>query len=170
MWIVAQVGLFGALGILVAWVMWREDFDGMRSAWEYHRRCRTRERLDGATFFARYYAGSGLPRELVVDFRDFHASYWGEDPARLRPEDDLLRVNSGVDCTDWVQAMDRRYGLALPERLPCDLTAVLPVTEPTFDALVRCLHGLGATVTRAGDQTLDGTSLLPEARGQPGTG
>ncbi|MFO0876105.1 MAG: hypothetical protein U0840_01930 [Gemmataceae bacterium] len=170
MWILVQVCLFVALGTLVGWVMWREDFDGMRSSWEYHRRCRSREALDGATFFARYYAESGLPREVVVDFRDFHATYWGEDPARLRPEDDLLRVNSGADCTDWVQTMGQRYGLALPEPLPRDLTAVLPVTEPTFDALVRCLHGLGAKVTPGGDQTPDGTSLFPGARGQPGAG
>lgn len=87
--------LVAGLAVGVALLMWWQDHDGVRSSWVYHRRVRRRERLTGEEFCTRFYAGSGIPSDLVVAFRDFHAGFWGEDPALLRPEDNLFAVNAG---------------------------------------------------------------------------
>jgi hypothetical protein len=129
-----------ALGVAI--LFWWQDFDGIRSSWEYSRRIRTWERLSGAEFFRRYYYASGIPEELVVALRKFHASYWEEDPELLRPGDDLLRISSGADLVDWAARMHARFGVMVPESLPPELRAVLPRVDQSIDCLVRCVHAL----------------------------
>ena len=131
-----------ALVVGVAILFWWQDFDGIRSSWEYHRRIRQRERLTGEAFYGRFYAGSGIPSELVVAVRDFHASYWGEDPALLRPEDDLFAVNSGADCAGWEAEARARFGVAPPEQSMPELRVALPRLDSTFDTVLRCIDFL----------------------------
>jgi hypothetical protein len=133
-----------AVAVGVAVLFWWQDHDGIRSAWEYRRRIRTRERLTGEEFYRRFYAGSGIPAELVVAVRDFHAAYWGEDPELLRPEDDLFAVNAGADCAGWVAELRARFGVEVPESLPPELRAALPRLDQTFDTVLRCIHVLQA--------------------------
>ncbi len=130
----------------VAILSWWTDFDGIRSDWEYRRRIRSRERLGGHEFYHRFYQASGIPEELVVALRDFHASYWEEDPALLRPEDDLLQIHSGADFADYAAKMQALFGVLVPESLPPEVRAALPRVESTFDCLLRCVHLMGGRV------------------------
>jgi hypothetical protein len=134
--------LLAVIAVGVAILLWWQDFDGMRSAWEYHRRIRTRERLTGDEFYRRFYAGSGMPADLIVAVRDFHASHWGENPELLRPEDDLFAVNAGLDCAEWVREAKARFGVTLSEGATVDLRAALPKKEATFDTVLLCIHAL----------------------------
>jgi|GEM_PF-5873648 len=130
------------IAVSVAVLFWWQDFDGIRSSWEYHRLVRKRERLAGGEFFRRFYVESGFSAELVVAIRDFHAGYWGEDPALLRPEDDLFRVNAGADYAGWVAEVEACFGVTVPESLTPELRAALPALEPTFDMVLRCIVAL----------------------------
>ncbi|QJW98736.1 hypothetical protein [Frigoriglobus tundricola] len=134
--------VMAGLAVGVALLTWWQDFDGIRSDREYQHRTRKRERLTGAEFFTRFYAESGIPAELVVAFRDFHAGYWGEEPALLRPEDDLFRVHAGADCAGWAAEVQTRFGVVVPERVPPELWAVVPVHEPTFDTVLRYIRAV----------------------------
>jgi hypothetical protein len=124
------------LGAGVALLFWWQDFDGIRSAWEYHRRCRTRERLTGEEFYRRFYQDSGLPPELVIGFRQFHADFWGEPPEVLRPEDDLFQVNAGADFAGWVAEAESLYGVVFP----WEGEGTYDMQDVTFDSLVRFIH------------------------------
>jgi hypothetical protein len=129
-----------ALLVIGVWlIFWWQDFEGMQSAWEYHRRIRRRERLDNVEFYRRYYATSGIPAELVIAVRDFHASYFGEDPELLRPEDDLFAINAGIDCATWFAEVRTRFGVIVPETFTPELRAALPRLDRTFDSVVRSI-------------------------------
>ena len=126
--------IFLAVGL--ALLFWWQDFEGLRSSWEYNRRCLTRERLTGEEFYRRFYQCSGLPPELVIGFRQFHADYWNEVPELLRPEDDLFQVNAGADFTDWVVKVEALYGAVF--RREGKETYDMP--DATFDSMVRFIH------------------------------
>jgi hypothetical protein len=132
----ARLLVFAVLTVAVAVLCWLLDHDGMRSSYQYHRLCRRRERLSGEEFYRRFYRGSGLPTELVIGFRDFHAGYWGEAPEVLRPEDDLFRVNAGADLAGWVAEVESLYGVAF--RWVGAETYDMP--DVTFDSMVRFIH------------------------------
>jgi len=134
--------ILAALVVGVALLVWWQDHDGIRSAWEYHRRIRARERLTGEEFYRRFYPDSDIPAELVVAVRDFHAAYWSEDPELLRPEDDLFQVNAGADSAGWVAEARARFGVTVPESATPELRAGLPALDGTFDSILRCIHVL----------------------------
>ncbi len=139
--------VFLAVGVCA--LFWWQDFDGIRSAWEYHRRIRRRPRLTGAEFYRRFYADSTIPAELVVAVRDFHASFWGENPELLRPEDDLLAVNAVADFAGWAAEVEDRFGVQITERVPPDLRAAFGTPDQTFDTLLKIIHLLGGRLRPA---------------------
>lgn len=128
---------FGFLAIGVVVLLWWQDFDGMRSSWEYHRRCRKRERVSGERFYSRFYQDGELPKELVIRFRDFHAGYWGEDPELLRPEDDLFQVNAGADVAEWVKQVEAQFGVAIRWETR---SSGYDMPDATFDSLLRFVN------------------------------
>jgi hypothetical protein len=144
-WVIAAI-LLAMGGALLFW--WR-DFEGMRSAWEYYRRIRQRLRLGSDEFYRRYYAASGIPADLVFAVRDFHASYFGEDPELLRPEDDLFAINAGIDCATWFAEARTRFGVIVPVTFTPELRAALPRLDQSFDTVVRCIHLLQAHHVRS---------------------
>jgi hypothetical protein len=126
-----------ALAVGVALLIWWQDFDGIHSTWEYRRLCRTRERLSGEEFFQRFYQASGIPPELVIGFRQFHADYWGEVPELLRPEDDLFRVNAGADFADWLAKTESLFGVVIRWETKA---SGYDMPDATFDSLLRLVH------------------------------
>ncbi len=151
-WVFAAALLVG-----VAILFWWQDFDGIRSSWDYHRRIRTRERLTGEEFYHRFYAHSDIPAELVIAVRDFHASYWGENPELLRPEDDLFAVNAEADFVGWVNEARARFGVILSDGAQVDLRAALPRRDATFDTVLWCIHSLKCQQNRP-NQSLQQTA------------
>jgi hypothetical protein len=141
---ILRFSLGGVVFLLVIvgiyYLFWWQDFEGMRSTFEYHQKIRKRERLSGEAFYQRFYADSGLPPDLVVAVRDFYASYWEEDPELLYPEDDLLICNSGVDLVDWANKAEKLFGVVIPEDLPPEIRDNLPRVDQTFDTFVRYIH------------------------------
>ena len=129
---------FCTICVAVAWLFWCEDFDGIRSSWEYHSRCNERERLSGDEFYNRFYQDGGIRPELVISFRNFHARYWEEVPELLRPEDDLFLINSGADYADWVAKVGSQFGVEIrwESEQECDMA------DASFDSVLRYIHRL----------------------------
>jgi hypothetical protein len=121
-------------------VMWWEDFEGIRSSFEYHRLCRERESLSATEFFDRHYRDSGIAADLVTAVRDFHATFFGEDPGLLRPEDDLFQINSGLDCSEWFDEIRDRFQVEFPQKVPPKMEAQLPKVDASFETVLRCIH------------------------------
>jgi len=114
------------------WLMWREDFDGCRSNWEYFEALKTREPMSGPEFYRRYYKDSGIPEGLVVCFLDFHATFWDKDPELTRPEDDLFRVYGGFDMAPpWMKAVEKEFAIKIT---PKDIESL---KNGSFDELVK---------------------------------
>lgn len=134
--------------VAVFWLMWWQDFEGMKSAWIYHRTCRTREKLTGDEFFQKYYAETEIPSELAIGFRQFHATYFSEKPELLRPEDDLFQINSGLDFAEYVALVQEKYGVRLPEKCSPELRAALLKIDMSFDCTLRAIHFLQGSATR----------------------
>lgn len=122
--------------VALALLFWRQDFDGIRSSREYHRRRHARESLSAQEFFYRFYRDSGLTPELVISFRQFHATYWAEDPELLRPEDDLFLINSGSDYAAWFAKITLLYEVEIPEKA----REGEKIRDRSFDSVLRFIH------------------------------
>jgi hypothetical protein len=123
-----------AVGAAVAcvgayWLLWREDFEGTRSGWHYRRELRRRLPLSVEQFHGLYYGASGIPLMLVERFRQFMGKCWGVDPARLLPEDDLVRMYD-VDAAEIVADIEDEFGVRIA-------TSELGNLDTSFDGLLR---------------------------------
>jgi|GEM_PF-5553243 len=130
----AVLYVIAALIILPAvyWLMWREDFSGIRSEWYYRQELKQRAPMSAEQFHRLYYAASGIPAELVERFRRFMGKCWGVEAARLLPEDDFVRMH-GVDITDFVGDLEEEFRVQIPE-------GELSTLDTSFDGLLRRIH------------------------------
>ncbi|WP_020476290.1 hypothetical protein [Zavarzinella formosa] len=126
-----------ALLLAIIVLFWWQDFDGIGSSWRHRRAIRHRERLTGDEFCRRYYLDSEISSELVISFRQFHATFWGKDPELLRPTDDLLQANAGADFAEWSAEVERMFGVELPEETLPELKSFMPKLDWSFDGLLR---------------------------------
>jgi hypothetical protein len=127
-------GVSFATAAFLVWrrLMWRTDFEGIRSAAEYQKALPSREPLDAEDFYKRFYSDSGIDETLVRRLRSFQAQFWEIDAERVRPEDDYVRIAGGCDADRFIPAVERAFDVEVGCR--CHL-----LKDFSFDSLVRLL-------------------------------
>jgi hypothetical protein len=126
--VVSFVGV-SALASGIWWVMWREDFDGMRRQAAFERELESRPPLSVEQFYEKFYADSGLPSALVEHFLLFESEWFGVSAAKIRPQDNLFDVCE-CDSNDFVKEMEREFSMTMDDADKGKLSA-------TFDSLLR---------------------------------
>jgi hypothetical protein len=125
---------FLALACPVVWrLMWWGDYEGMRSSAEFRLDLKQRSPLGADEFYARFYADTNLPRDLVIRFRDFEAKFWRIDAGMVRPQHDYVRINGDLDSTDFIRAIEQEFAITLSD-------ADCEKLDGSFDTLVRFIH------------------------------
>lgn len=124
----------GALAF-IWWAMWRENFDGIRSEFEYYRDVKKRPCLTPEEYYRQYYATSDIPRETVDRFMCMQTKFWQEPLETMRPEDDFFMIYAGADFTaDWLVEVENEFRTDLSDDDRRD------VTETSNDTLLRMVH------------------------------
>ena len=95
---------------LLWWIMWREDFDGMRTESQIKRR----SKLTVDIFYEQFYAGSDIPKSTIVRLLEITAEQFGVDRGQIRPDDNFLRSTLG-DTMFYVIEISEEFGI--PDRI-----------------------------------------------------
>ena len=111
---------------LIWWLLWRGDFDGMRTEHEIKKR----PKLKFDEFFARYYANSGISESTVESILAITAEQFGIPIGCVRPDDNFLQ-------TDLADTM--YYIVEIAEEFEFSRTRQeeLASLDGTFDNIVR---------------------------------
>ena len=113
---------------LIGCLMWREDFDGMRSEWRWRRERKKRKRLSVQQFCQQFYLTSGVSEQIIARLLALQANYWKIDAALIRPEDDYPRVFG--DDGAFVKRIELEFDITIADR---DLEKV----DGSFDSIAR---------------------------------
>lgn len=130
MWYVLAL-LAAILGALVFWIMWREDFDGMRSEWRYYRDRKSRKPLSLDDFYERYYTSSNIEKGTIEQLAEVCAELYRVKTELIRPDDNYPRI-FGCD-EELIDAIESRFGIAMKDD---DLSQI----DGTFDSIARYLQ------------------------------
>ena len=130
-WLAIALAAIGG-GFLIWYAMWREDFEGLRSASRYRRDLANREPMDEEAFFEHFYAGSRIDKELVYRFLRFQADFWSVPVELIRPHDDYNLIMGDGDADDFISALEREFSIHVSNDDCQELNG-------TFDSLVRFL-------------------------------
>jgi hypothetical protein len=113
---------------LIGWLMWREDFDGMRSEWLWRLERKKRKPLSTQQFYEQFYRTSGVSEQIVARLLALQANYWKIDAAIIRPEDDYPRIF--CDDGEFVKRIESEFEVTIADR---DLEQV----DGSFDSIAR---------------------------------
>jgi hypothetical protein len=113
---------------LIGWLMWRADFDGMRSEWLWRRERKKRTPLSVQQFYEQFYRTSGVSEQIVARLLALQANYWKIDAALIRPEDDYPRTFG--DDGEFVKQIESEFDLTIAD---CDLEKV----DGSFDSIAK---------------------------------
>lgn len=122
-----------SLSPIIYWLMWREDFEGMRSEWQFNRECKRRDRLTSGEFFDHFYGASGVPKDVIARLLELHARIWGVDSELIRPQDNYPQITGHfVDAESTFLAFAMEFGIEIPGT---DVSRI----SGTFDSFARYL-------------------------------
>ncbi len=124
------VVLLGALAALVWYAMWREDFDGMRSSWRFHRELKKRQPLTFDEFYRRFYQASEIDEQIVRRMLELHLEVFDVKPTLMRPEDNLSRIFEFPFDVELIERIEEEFGFTFGS----DDLATL---DGSFDSLTR---------------------------------
>lgn len=89
-----------------------------------------RPELDDDAFYEKFYAGSGIPKEILVRLRRLYVKELGREWRRLVPQDNPANMYDDLDLADLFELVGEHFGVPFPledmERL-----------DGSFDAVVR---------------------------------
>ena len=92
-------------GPLLWWIMWREDFDGMKTEW----RMKRRPKLSIGEFYDQFYADSGICKSTIARLLDITAEQFGIHRGQIRPDDNFLQTTLG-DTIFYVIEISEEFG------------------------------------------------------------
>lgn len=93
-------------GPFLWWLMWREDFDGIRTESQMKRR--PKMTLD--EFYNQFYADSDISKSTISRLLDITAEQFGIDRGQIRPADNFLQTNLG-DTIYYVIEISEEFGI-----------------------------------------------------------
>jgi hypothetical protein len=115
---------------IIWWLMWREDFDGIRSEWFYNRERKRRQFLSPQQFYDQFYRSQGIKKETILRLLELHAEVWEVEPGLIRPHDNYSRIYGGADDGELIDRIKSDFGVAIPQE-------DLPTIDGSFDSIAR---------------------------------
>lgn len=93
-------------GLLLWWIMWREDFDGMRTQSHMERR----PKLTADEFYNQFYANSDISQSTINRLLEITAEQFGVHRGQIRPDDNFLQTTLG-DTIYYVTEISEEFGI-----------------------------------------------------------
>ncbi len=98
------------IGPLLLWLMWREDFDGMKT----ESRMKRRPKLTLDEFYAQFYSESEISKSTIARLLDITADQFGIHQGQIRPDDNFHQTNLGATI---YYVMDIAEEFEIPDRI-----------------------------------------------------
>jgi hypothetical protein len=99
----------------------------------FRRELKGRQALSADEFYARFYEGSGVPRDVAVGVRRSLGGFEWLADRRLAPSDYLPWLDDDLDLADVLYRLGREFGVRFTG-------ADYPAVDGTLDNLVRLVH------------------------------
>lgn len=97
-------------GPILWWLMWREDFDGMKTESQMKRR----PKLTLDEFHNQFYADSDICKSTISRLLDITAEQFGIHRGQIRPDDNFLQTTLGGSIF-YVIEISEEFGI--PDRI-----------------------------------------------------
>ena len=88
--------------------------DESESERAYSEQLQLRTKLNDDEFYATFYGGTGIQKDIPIRLRKLYEKIIGEDLSALHPEDDQALIYDGLDFLDVLYRVQREFKLTIP--------------------------------------------------------
>lgn len=127
--------LLAGIGVFALLMLGLARLEKVRKRKLIEQRFGTRERLGGNTFYESYFAGRGIPRDVVIGVREVLECVLQADLSFLRDSDDFSRNLSffwdfdSLADVEVVKALEDRFGISIDEAEARHTTTIRQLVE-----------------------------------------